>query len=112
MAYTIVRPTLVYDARGGLEFNLFLDYLQRFPAVPFIGSGAALKRPVYVEDIIRGLLALCGNPVARGKTYSFSGGEALTIASFARLCLALLGREKTPIVHLPVWLCHHYYGQW
>ncbi|HEY2733703.1 MAG TPA: NAD-dependent epimerase/dehydratase family protein, partial [Polyangiales bacterium] len=35
--YTIVRPTLVYDEHGGLELRMFLDYLRRFPIVPFIG---------------------------------------------------------------------------
>src|SRR5215207_5944420 len=39
MAYTIVRPTLVYEAGGGQEIMMFLDYLRRFPVVPFIGSG-------------------------------------------------------------------------
>ena len=37
--HTIVRPTLVYERGGGLELQIFLRYLQRFPIVPFIGRG-------------------------------------------------------------------------
>jgi NADH dehydrogenase len=104
-AYTIVRPTLVYDTRGGQEFDLFLDYLRRFPVVPFIGRGNARKRPVFAGDLVEGLLAIAGNPGAHGKTYNLSGGEAITMRRFARLCLRLSGTPRKPIVTLPVWLC-------
>ena len=46
-AHTIVRPTLVYDVGGGQELLMFLDYLRRFPVVPFVGAGRARKRPVW-----------------------------------------------------------------
>jgi NADH dehydrogenase len=103
-AYTIVRPTLVYDEHGGQELRMFLDYLRRFPVVPFIGPGTALKRPVWSEDIVTGLACLAGNPVAFGKTYNFSGAEAITMLDFARLLLRHHGEER-PFVHLPVALC-------
>ncbi|MBD3345929.1 MAG: NAD-dependent epimerase/dehydratase family protein [Chitinivibrionales bacterium] len=104
--YTIIRPTLVYDkGKGAEEFDAFLDYLNKFPIIPFIGSGKALKRPVFVDDIIFGLSALCGRKEAYGKIYNFSGGEAISILDFARFCLKLLGSEHKPIVRLPVWLC-------
>jgi nucleoside-diphosphate-sugar epimerase len=104
LAHTIVRPTLVYDVGGSLEVVMFLDYLRRFPVVPFIGAGRALKRPVWAGDIIDGLLRLAGNPVARGKTYNFSGGEAISIADFARLLLLHHGASR-PFVPVPVPVC-------
>jgi NADH dehydrogenase len=102
--YTIVRPTLAYDENGGLELNMFLRYLRRFPIVPFIGPGEAKKRPVWAHDIATGLLSLAGNPLSHGKTYNFSGGEAISILDFARLLLAHHGSSR-PFVHLPVPLC-------
>jgi NADH dehydrogenase len=103
-AYTIVRPTLVYDETGGQEFLMFLRYLQRFPVVPFIGKGRALKRPVWSGDVVDGLLRLCGNPLAHGKTYNLSGGEAIEIKELARLMLRHHGGEK-PFLSLPVSAC-------
>jgi nucleoside-diphosphate-sugar epimerase len=103
-AFTIVRPTLVYDAGGGQELLMFLDYLRRFPVVPFIGSGSAVKRPVWAGDIIDGLLRLVGNPVSHGKTYNFSGGEPISMIDFARLLLRHVGQPR-PFVYLPVPLC-------
>ncbi|HEY2729154.1 MAG TPA: NAD-dependent epimerase/dehydratase family protein [Polyangia bacterium] len=103
-AHTIVRPTLVYDVGGGQELLLFLDYLRRFPVVPFIGAGRALKRPVWAGDVIDGLLRLAGNAVAHGKTFNFSGGEAIAIADFGRLLLRHHG-ERRLFVPVPVPIC-------
>jgi nucleoside-diphosphate-sugar epimerase len=104
LPYTIVRPTLVYEQGGGQELMMFLAYLRRFPIVPFIGAGKALKRPVWSEDIVDGLLKLANLPKAHGKTYNFSGSEAITMRELADLLLLHHDRPR-PFVHLPVWLC-------
>lgn len=104
LAYTIVRPTLVYEAGGGLEIMMFLDYLRRFPVVPLIGAGNALKRPVWSEDVVDGLMRLAGNPIALGKTYNFSGPEAISMRKLAELLLEHHGATR-PIVPVPVALC-------
>lgn len=103
--YTIVRPTLVYGREGGLEFDMFLSYLSKFPVVPFIGDGHALKRPVYVDDIIDGLVKIAELGTATGKIYNFSGGKAISMIDFSYLCLVLMGAEDKRAVHLPVWVC-------
>jgi NADH dehydrogenase len=101
---TVARPTLVYDGEGGLEFALFVEHLRRFPVVPMIGRGHALKNPVHVEDLLWGLLALANNPVAHGKTYNLSGGEVLSMNDLARLLLAYHGLRR-PLLPVPVPLC-------
>lgn len=104
LRHTIVRPTLVYDQRGGQELQMFLDYLLRFPIVPFIGDGSAIKRPVLSDDIVNGLVALAAREVAYGKLYNFSGAEPISMLEFARLLLRHRAQGK-PFVHLPVPLC-------
>jgi NADH dehydrogenase len=104
LAWTIARPTLVYYDGGAQEFTHFVDYLRRWPVVPFIGSGAARKNPVYVDDLADALAAMAGNPAACGKTYNLSGGAGLTMRAMAELLLAHMGRSK-PIVPLPVSVC-------
>jgi len=104
ISYTIVRPTLVYEQGGGQELMMFLDYLKRFPIVPFIGSGAALKRPVWSEDVVDGLERLAGATIARGKTYNFSGAEAISMRGLAELLLQYHDRPR-PLLPLPVWAC-------
>ena len=104
MAWTIVRPTLAYENGGGLEFMGFLESLLKYPIVPFVGPGRALKNPVHVDDIGRGLLAIAGNPRSHGKTYSFSGGEEISIRDLAKLMLRHQGVSK-PFVHIPLPVC-------
>src|SRR6478609_8756057 len=105
LPYTIVRPTLVYEPGGAQEIMMFLDYLKRFPLVPFIGSGGALKRPVWSEDVVDGLERLAGASIAHGKTYNFSGGEAITMRELADLLLQYHDRPR-PVLPLPVFACH------
>ncbi|MFC1584193.1 NAD-dependent epimerase/dehydratase family protein [Fibrobacterota bacterium] len=102
--FTIVRPTLVYEDGGAEEFWKFVLYLKKFPVVPFIGKGTALKSPVHADDIVQGLVKIPGNPVCCGKTYNFSGGEELPIKEMARRLLRHMGRDKF-IIPVPVWIC-------
>jgi nucleoside-diphosphate-sugar epimerase len=102
--HTIVRPTLVYDVVGGQEFAMFRSYLERFPVVPFIGDGNALKRPVWAGDVVDGLLRLADNPQSYGKVYNFSGSEAISMLDFARLILEHRGKGGR-FLHVPVPLC-------
>ena len=104
LAFTIVRPTLVYGNGGGQEYMLFQAALLRYPVVPFIGSGRSRKNPVHVDDLVDGLLAIAGNPAACGKTYNFSGGEAITMRDLARLVLRRQGVTK-PFMPIPVPVC-------
>jgi nucleoside-diphosphate-sugar epimerase len=103
--WTIVRPTLVYGRQGGQEFDMFLNYLKQFPVLPFIGNGHALKRPVFVDDVVDGLVKLACLKNGQGKVYNFSGPASISMIDFSRLCLVLLGKHGKPVIHLPVWLC-------
>lgn len=102
MAYTIVRPTLVYDENGGEEFMRYLDNLKRFPIVPLIGGGKAMKNPVHTDDIMNGLIAIAGNPKSHGQTYNFSGGEELSMREMSELMLKHQG-ERRLFLPIPAW---------
>lgn len=102
--YTIIRPTLVYDRNGGQEFMMFMEYLMKYPVVPFIGNGKSLKNPVDVDDLIKGMLAIPGNKICYGKIYNFSGGEEISIWELGKLMLKHKGESKF-FIPIPVWLC-------
>jgi NADH dehydrogenase len=102
--FTLVRPTLVYDRDGGLEFKLYADFVKRYPVVPLVAGGRARKSPVHVDDLLSGLLAMAGNPITFGKTYNLSGGETVTLRELAELMLARQGRSK-PMLTIPASLC-------
>ncbi|TDI92534.1 MAG: NAD-dependent epimerase/dehydratase family protein [Caldithrix sp.] len=104
MQYTIIRPTLAYNENGGQEYMMFLDYLKKYPIVPFIGKGEALKSPVHVDDLMKGFLAIPGNKKAYGKIYNFSGGDTLPIWDMAHLMLEHV-KIKKPFLRIPIPIC-------
>jgi nucleoside-diphosphate-sugar epimerase len=104
MHWTIVRPTLAYNEHGGEEYRVFVDFLKRWPMGVFVGRGRARKNPVHVDDLMRGFLAIPGNPKTYGKTYPFCGGAPITLWEMGRLALEHEGVTK-PFLALPVWLC-------
>jgi NADH dehydrogenase len=103
MQHTIVRPTLIYGRDGGQEFNMFLEYLRKYPIVPFIGRGKAKKNPIHVDDLVGGLSAIANNPRAFGKIYNLSGGEEISIWDMAQLLLKQQGLSK-PVIPIPLWI--------
>jgi NADH dehydrogenase len=111
MHWTIVRPTLVYDRASGLEFKLYADFVKRFPIVPLVAGGHARKRPVHVDDLLDGLLAMAGNSVTFGKTYNLSGGETVTLKELAKIMLDHEGLKK-PMMGIPASACRLGAGIW
>jgi nucleoside-diphosphate-sugar epimerase len=104
MQTTIVRPTLIYEQGGGQEFMMFWNYLQKYPVIPFVGRGQAMKNPVYAEDLIAGLVEIAGNEKTFGKMYHFSGGQEIPMIDLVRLMLRHQGSKK-PIICVPLFLC-------
>jgi NADH dehydrogenase len=100
MRWTIIRPSLAYNEKGGQEFMMFYDLLLKFPIVPFIGDGKAVKNPVHVDDLMRGFLAIPHNEKAYGKVYNFCGSEEIAIAALGKLMLKHKGISK-PFIHIP-----------
>lgn len=104
MRWTIVRPSLAYEDGGAAEFMAFVAHLRRGRTVWLPAGGKARKRPVHVEDLAAGFAALPGNPAAFGKTYVFSGSEALSLREMALQLLRHMGEPK-PVRGIPAWLC-------
>ena len=106
LQWTIVRPTLVISSpigTGGIEFNMFVSYVKRFPVYFLPGGGRCLKRPVKSEDLVKGI-ALAGlSENAVGKTYALAGKTILSMADMAKSVLKSAGKSHL-MVPLPWWI--------
>ena len=106
LQWTIVRPTLVISSpigTGGIEFNMFVSYVKRFPVYFLPGGGRCLKRPVKREDLVKGI-ALAGlSENAVGKTYALAGKTILSMADMAKSVLKSAGKSHL-MVPLPWWI--------
>ena len=101
--WTIVRPTLVIGDGGGVEFNMYANYVNRFPVYFLPGGGKSLKRPVKSVDLVRGIVAAGLSEHAVGKTYALAGGSVMSMAQMAKYILK--GAEKHHLmVPVPWWM--------
>jgi len=101
--WTIVRPTLVIGDGGGVEFNMFRDYVKKFPFYFMPGGGKCLKRPVRSEDLVKGIAVAGLEAKAVGKTYALAGSTVMTMAEMAKHVLAVAGMRHL-MVPLPWWI--------
>ena len=100
IAVTAVRIAETY---GPGDWRL----LKMFRAVqkgrfPLIGSGRNVHHPIYVDDLVRGLLTLCRHPAAVGELFVMAGPEAVTTAQMIEAVAAALHRSRTG-PRLPLW---------
>jgi len=103
--FTIVRPTLLYGAKGSQELKMYVERLRAFPLIaPVLGMGKARKRPVWLEDVVEGLAKLVGSEASYGKIYDFTGGTDVSMWQYTRLICDTFGIRK-PMVPVPGWLC-------
>jgi len=103
VAWTILRPTLIYvEGRDG-NVSRLASLIRRFKMLPLSGRGEGLRQPVHAEDLAIGALAAAATPAAGDKAYDLTGGETLTYKAMARRVFEGLGRRPA-ILSLPPWL--------
>jgi len=109
LAWTILRPTMIYGAPGDRNMSRLLALLIRarrgllgvgLPVVlPVPGGGRSLQQPVHVADVAGALLTAVERAHAAGSCYDIAGPEPLAFAELLRASAAAVG---CPVRLLPV----------
>ncbi len=103
VAWTILRPTLIYaEGRDG-NVSRLAGLIRRFKVLPLSGSGEGLRQPVHADDLAAGAIAAATAPAAAGRAYALVGGETLAYRDMVRRIYEGLGRRPL-IAPLPPWL--------
>ncbi len=81
LAWNVVRPTIILGS--GAPVMEALTRLASAPVVPFFGGARARVQPVAVNDLVRGLAALCddGWSWRPDAVYDFGGPDVLTMGA-------------------------------
>jgi NADH dehydrogenase len=90
---TIVRPSLTFGEDDHF-FSRFTAMIKRSPVLPLIGGGTTKFQPVFVDDMIAGLLELLKRPETAGKTYEFGGPQVYSFKVLLELLLTALNRQR------------------
>lgn len=94
IAWTILRPTLIYSE--GLDGNVsrLARLADRYKVLPLAGAGRGLRQPVHAEDLAWAAVAAAASPQTHGRAYDLPGGETLTYKQMVERIF--LGLDRTP----------------
>jgi nucleoside-diphosphate-sugar epimerase len=103
VAYTILRPTLIYEE--GLDQNVtrIADLIRKLGFFPVCGMASGLRQPVHARDLAAAAMQALTARASFNKAYNLSGGEDLTYATMVRRIFEALGRAPV-IIALPEFL--------
>jgi uncharacterized protein YbjT (DUF2867 family) len=93
LAWTIVRPTMIYGTPGDRNIARLIRFVDRSPIVPVIAPDA-LQQPVHVEDVARGVVAAVARDASAGRVYTLSGREPMTFEALVRETVAAVGKRR------------------
>lgn len=116
IAWTIVRPTMIYGRPGDRNVERLLRYLSRAAAaghcvVPVVGDGSALQQPVHVDDLAGAVVRLLNTPTTIGRAYDLAGPHALPLRRMIGVAAHALGR-RVHVVPVPERACRLAVGLW
>jgi nucleoside-diphosphate-sugar epimerase len=107
LSWTILRPTMIYGARGDRNLSRLLALLARLSRVPVPlmvpvpGGGRQLQQPVHVEDLAGAVLTAVERQETARRRYDVAGAEPLTFAEVLRACAAAVG-GRAHLVPVPL----------
>jgi nucleoside-diphosphate-sugar epimerase len=120
IAWTIMRPTLIYGLGQDKNITEIAGLIRRFGFFPLIGKAKGLRQPVHVKDVAWAVLSALSSPAAANKSYNLSGGETITYKAMVERIFISIG--KTPLfLKIPIRLmqltimvlrCFPRYRQW
>jgi len=94
----VVRPAWVYGPGDRRTLKLFRA-LQKGRFF-FVGGGKGLQHPVYIDDLVDGLLLLAHETVDSGSVFHLGGPEIITIRELVETACAMLD-VPVPRINMP-----------
>ena len=93
VAWTILRPTLIYAEGEDANVSRLAALIARFGVLPLSGRGEGLRQPVHAADLAASVWLALDAEASFGQTYALPGGETLTYRQMAIRIFEALGRR-------------------
>jgi nucleoside-diphosphate-sugar epimerase len=104
LAFTILRPTMIYGSSRDRNICRLIHYVNRWPVIPIFGDGNHLQQPVYVGDVAKGVVQALESDRTIGNTYNISGASPVTYNELVETVCRLMSNRVVK-VHIPTRLC-------
>lgn len=101
IAWTILRPTLVYDGVSDRNIARMASFIKRWRFLPVASPASGLRQPIHAEDVAKAVFKAIDNPQAANRAFNISGSEILTYRAMAERVFAAAGLQPR-FLFLPV----------
>lgn len=98
---TVLRAAIVVGA-GGISWELTRQLVKNLPAMVVPRWASTRTQPVAIDDVVRYLAGVVGNPDACGGTFELGGADRLTYTAMLQQAAEELHGRPLPIVAVPV----------
>lgn len=100
IAWTVLRPTLIYAEGEDRSVTRLASMIRRFGVLPLSGDGSGKRQPVHADDLAAGAISAALSPLTQDRAYNLPGGETLSYRVMSERIFQGLGR-KPRIVSVP-----------
>ena len=111
IAWTIFRPTLVYDPGHDRNVSAIAAFGRRFGVFPVVWPGTGRRQPIHADDVAQAMVAAVSVSAARGALFDLPGGETLTYRVMVRRIFESSGRRSV-LLYLPLGLARAAFRVW
>lgn len=105
IAWTILRPTLIYGAGVDKTLAPLARFARRWRVLPYPLGASGLRQPVHAADLAAACAAVIAKPATFGRIYELGGGERLRFDAMIRR-LRLSARGLVLPLPVPLILMH------
>lgn len=111
LEWTILRPSVVYSARGSYGGTSLLRALAALPWIPLPGRGEQRLQPLAAEDLAQAVVAALSRPQSIGRCLALGGPASLSLRAYLQQWRQWLGLGEPrfvsvwpPLAHCGAWL--------
>ena len=101
IAWTILRPTLIYDPGRDRNVSAIAAMARRFGFVPVAWPATGRRQPIHADDVAQVMVAALDATAAADTILGLPGGETLTYRDMVRRIFRSLGRRPI-LLYLPL----------
>lgn len=104
IAWTVLRPTIIYDEGRDANISRLAAVIRRFGFMVLAGDGKGLRQPVHAADLAIGAINAAKSAAALNKTYTLAGGDVISYREMTGRIFDSLQKPRRMIsIPLPLW---------
>ncbi|MDO7868067.1 NAD(P)H-binding protein [Nocardioides jiangxiensis] len=98
---TALRAAIIVGA-GGISWEITRQLVKNLPAMVVPRWVTTRTQPVALDDAVRYLVGVAGEPAAHGRTFEIGGTDALTYEEMLQVAAEQMLGHRLPIVRVPL----------